>query len=206
MWSALELQNVLLNENRDYEQWLIGFLIASTRSYGVSSAALSGQHGETGTPEYMKRKSILTELLMGDTSEVVLRNNEGTILLSHLEIHRRVPSAFAVEALACRTAVKIAMEKTWSDVIIEGDSLTVIKKCNSRNKDRSMIGAYIMDIKQMVPRSKHFVFKHISRTANTLAHKIATESLRNMNEIYLEGAASDYAEFQRLRESVREPD
>ncbi|MBA0581930.1 hypothetical protein Gorai_024088 [Gossypium raimondii] len=38
-------------------------------------------------------------------SGIVARNNEGTVLLSCLEIHQEVASAFAAEALACHEVV-----------------------------------------------------------------------------------------------------
>ncbi|KAA3480599.1 reverse transcriptase [Gossypium australe] len=139
-------------------------------------------------------------------SGIVVRDNEGSIILSCSGIHKGVPSAFVAEVIACRKTVKIGVENTWPEVIIKGDSLTVIKKCRNKDQDRSVIGAYILDIKNMAYRSKHFVFKHISRIANTLAHKLATESLRRKEGIYLEEIVPEYAENQRLRESVPEPD
>ncbi|KAA3477433.1 reverse transcriptase [Gossypium australe] len=56
-------------------------------------------------------------------SGIVVRNNKGLTLLSCSEIHNEVTSAFAVEALASWKAVKIGLENTWPDVIVEGDSL-----------------------------------------------------------------------------------
>ncbi|KAA3471354.1 reverse transcriptase [Gossypium australe] len=139
-------------------------------------------------------------------SGIVIRDPEGAILFSCSEIHKGVPSAFAAEALACRKAVRIGVENRWTEVIIEEDSRSVINKCRSSDRDKSLLGAYISDIKQMMYRSKPFVFNHIPRSANTIAHEIATESLKSKVGIYLEGRVSEYAENQRLRESVREPD
>ncbi|KAA3481459.1 reverse transcriptase [Gossypium australe] len=65
---------------------------------------------------------------------------------SRIHNKKEVTSAFAAEALACRRAVRIGMENTWPEVIVEGDSYAVIKKCNSKEQDKSMIGAYISDI------------------------------------------------------------
>ncbi|KAA3485049.1 reverse transcriptase [Gossypium australe] len=61
-------------------------------------------------------------------SGIVARNDEGSILFSCSEIDKKVNSAFAAEALACRKAVKMGIENMWPDFIIEGDALTVIKK------------------------------------------------------------------------------
>ncbi|KAA3477128.1 glycine, alanine and asparagine-rich protein-like [Gossypium australe] len=193
------------------------------------------QYGETETQEYIiKRKSAKIKETRSwrcppresvkinfdgafgrqnniSASGIVARNDEGCILLSCSETHKEVTSAFAVEALACQKAVRMGLENTWPEVIVEGDSLVVIKKCNSKDQDKSMIGAYISDIQQMVNRktingTKHFVFKHIPRIANAIAHKIATETLKRKEEFYLEKKVPEYAQKQRFLEWVRKPD
>ncbi|KAG8488697.1 hypothetical protein CXB51_016664 [Gossypium anomalum] len=127
-------------------------------------------------------------------SGIVVRNEEGLVILSCLETHQGVAFAFAAEAVACQKAVQIGVENKWPEVIIEGDSLAIIKKCNSKCQDKSIIGAYISNIQQMTNRSKNFLFKHIPRPANVLAHKIATETLKRREEAYLERRVPEYAE------------
>lgn len=65
-------------------------------------------------------------------SGIVARNSKGVVLLSSSEIHQEIPSAFAAEALACRKAVQIGINMQWPQIIVEGDSLTVIKKCKTK--------------------------------------------------------------------------
>lgn len=43
-------------------------------------------------------------------------------------------SDFAAEAIACRKVVQVGFEQDWPKIIVEGDSLTVIKKCKRRVK------------------------------------------------------------------------
>ncbi|KAA3474465.1 Ribonuclease H-like superfamily protein [Gossypium australe] len=156
---------------------------------------------------------ILQEVLIENhmISGIVARNDEGGILFSCSEIHKKVTSAFAAEALACRKAVKMGIENMWSDIVVEGFALTVIKKCKNKVQDKSMIEAYISDIHQMIDRqnltrSKHFAFSHIPRSANVLAHTIAKESLKRREEFYLEKKISNYAEGRRLLAWIQEPD
>ncbi|KAK5786258.1 hypothetical protein PVK06_040891 [Gossypium arboreum] len=66
------------------------------------------------------------------TSGIVARNSKGVVLLSSSEMHQEIPSAFAAEALACRKAVQIGINMQWPQIIVEGDSLTVIKKCKTK--------------------------------------------------------------------------
>ncbi|MBA0701532.1 hypothetical protein Goari_027014, partial [Gossypium aridum] len=69
---------------------------------------------------------------------IVARDNEGTVLLSCSEIHQRVASAFAVEALVCRKAIQNGIYMQWEKVIIKGDSLSIIRKCKTESPDKSL--------------------------------------------------------------------
>lgn len=81
---------------------------------------------------------------------IVARDSEGTVLLSFSKIYHQVVSAYAAEAIAYRAATRIGINMQWPKIIIERDALVVIKKCKGRNRDRSMIGAYIHDIQQLL--------------------------------------------------------
>ncbi|KAL4298105.1 hypothetical protein GQ457_12G009180 [Hibiscus cannabinus] len=50
-----------------------------------------------------------------------------------------VAYAFIAVALACKQAVMFARDLDFSSVIIEGGSLTVMKKLNASNSDESII-------------------------------------------------------------------
>ncbi|KAG8483101.1 hypothetical protein CXB51_022017 [Gossypium anomalum] len=127
-------------------------------------------------------------------SGIVVRNSEGFVLLSCTDIHHRVLSAFAAEALACRKATKIALNMQEKEIIIEGDSLSVIKKCKAKGEDKSQIGVYIHDIQQLQSKSSRVRFEYTPRSANGLAHTLATESLRRKEEMYMVEDVPTYAE------------
>ncbi|KAA3480967.1 reverse transcriptase [Gossypium australe] len=139
-------------------------------------------------------------------SGVVVRNSEGYVIASKSILHEKVNSAFEAEALACREAVQLGMDLQTEDVIIEGDSLTVVKKCKNVLMDRSLIVSYIFDIQQMRSGFKRIRFEFISRSGNNLAHTIATMSLKNREEFYLEMGVPIYAEEKARDDSEREPD
>ncbi|KAA3455702.1 reverse transcriptase [Gossypium australe] len=61
-------------------------------------------------------------------SGVVVRDSRGNVITSSAVIHRGVQSAFEAEALACRRATQVALDMEKECSIIEGDSLSVIKK------------------------------------------------------------------------------
>ncbi|MFQ6649947.1 hypothetical protein Gotur_023122, partial [Gossypium turneri] len=68
---------------------------------------------------------------------IVARDSERNALLSITELHHQVASAFAAEAIACRTATQIGMNMQWPNIIIEGDALSTIKKCKTQANDKS---------------------------------------------------------------------
>ncbi|KAA3462420.1 reverse transcriptase [Gossypium australe] len=55
-------------------------------------------------------------------SRVVVRDSNGSVLLTSIELHKGVASAFVAEALVCRRATQIALDMNKEEVIIEGDS------------------------------------------------------------------------------------
>ena len=139
-------------------------------------------------------------------SGIVARDSERNILFSCSEIHSNISSAFAAEAITCWRAVQIGTGKGWQFLILEGDSLIIIKKCSTKGQDRSMVGAYIYDIQQKIHGLNNIRFQHTPRSANNLAHILATETLRRREEIYLEMGVPEYAEDQTRYDGVSEPD
>ncbi|KAA3465749.1 reverse transcriptase [Gossypium australe] len=137
---------------------------------------------------------------------VVVRDSSGNILLSSADIHKGVHTTFAAEALAYRRATQIALNMKEEDMIIEGDSLTVIKKCQSTVQDKSQINTYIYDIRSMKSSMRSLTYVFTLRSANRLAHVLPVESLRREEGFYLLHRVPDFAEGQARRDSEREPD
>ncbi|MBA0568906.1 hypothetical protein Golob_006372, partial [Gossypium lobatum] len=121
-------------------------------------------------------------------SGIVVRNVEGIVLLSCSKTHKDVASILAAEVLACR------------------DLLGIIKKCQLKSQDRSQVGAYIHDIQQITDGFNNIVFKYTPRSANGLAHILATKYLKNCEEFYLLKNVPGYAEKQKNADWMREPD
>ncbi|KAK8491089.1 hypothetical protein V6N11_013014 [Hibiscus sabdariffa] len=81
------------------------------------------------------------------TSGVLCRNDEGLIMLAYTLHHVHVSDAFMAEALSCLQAVILARDLGFSKIVVEGDSLTVIKKLCSVAADTSTIIPVIYDIR-----------------------------------------------------------
>ncbi|MFQ6648270.1 hypothetical protein Gotur_020966 [Gossypium turneri] len=91
-------------------------------------------------------------------SGLVARNIRGEILVTKSTLHVGVASPLAVEALACVQAVALGRSMGVDMVEIEGDSLSIIKKCKAKEQDRSEVGALI----EIVSKSKEVSKKYIS--------------------------------------------
>ncbi|KAK8976633.1 hypothetical protein V6N11_057233 [Hibiscus sabdariffa] len=108
-------------------------------------------------------------------SGAIGRNSEGLIMAACAVPHSNVPDAFVAEALACQQAVQLAKDVGFSNVIIEGDSLTVIKKINAGSHDRSVIAPIIADIKELAKNFGAISFRFVRREANKAVHVLARE-------------------------------
>ncbi|KAL4303379.1 hypothetical protein GQ457_10G023210 [Hibiscus cannabinus] len=97
------------------------------------------------------------------TSGVVARDSEGLVLAACVIPHSNVSDAFVAEALACKIAIQFAKDMGLLNVIIEGDSLTVVKKLNSSSHDRSIIAPIIVDIKDMAESFNSISFRFVRR-------------------------------------------
>ncbi|KAL4302611.1 hypothetical protein GQ457_10G021430 [Hibiscus cannabinus] len=142
------------------------------------------------------------------SSGIVFRNNEGLLMAAAVFPHSYVPNSCAAEAQACLDAVSLAHELSFHNIIIEGDSLTVIKKLNSASIDRSLISMSISDVKHLSEGFESVTFKFVNRDCNAAAHQAALLG-RNCSSflIWIEEAPTTIEEIVRKdRRWVDPPD
>ncbi|MFQ6651539.1 hypothetical protein Gotur_023825 [Gossypium turneri] len=82
------------------------------------------------------------------------------------------------EAKACLQAIIMAEDMGFQDICIEGDALTIIRKLNSAEEDRSCISNLIKEIKGRGYNFRSLSFKHVPREANKAAHAMVKEGGR----------------------------
>ncbi|KAH1072753.1 hypothetical protein J1N35_025081 [Gossypium stocksii] len=85
----------------------------------------------------------------------------------------------------CRRLLWVGRELGIKYVIIEGESLTLIKKVQNKKQDKSVIGPYIVDIKDQNATFYECKFQHARRAANKSAHSLASEGLKRGENVYL---------------------
>lgn len=125
VWTTLSIQNILMDTNMDFLQWLTWVCYQYTpRQCSFFCCALWAIQGERNSSEFVKINfdGAYDGRHYQSTPGIMARNDDGTVLLSCSKIHEGVASAFAAEAIACRKAVQIGIEKQWPTIIIEVDS------------------------------------------------------------------------------------
>ena len=77
------------------------------------------------------------------------------------------------EALACRRAMEFAVEVDFSELILEGDNMTVMKSLISLKPNRSRLGHIYEEIQCISAGLRSFAVSFVKRSANTVAHAFA---------------------------------
>ncbi|MBA0674682.1 hypothetical protein Goari_016265, partial [Gossypium aridum] len=137
-------------------------------------------------------------------SMVVVRNPVGEILASMAVGHKVISFSLAAKAEACVQVLQLGIHMGAECAIIEGDSLTTIKKANSDSEDKSEIRAITKNIQQYKENFQQIIFRHISRSANSLTHHLAKESLKKGEDNNLSGE-SQISYAGQKREEDNEP-
>ncbi|KAK7843426.1 hypothetical protein CFP56_012615 [Quercus suber] len=82
-----------------------------------------------------------------------------------------------IEALALRWAIRFATETSFDCVIIESDSLSVVKAIQDTVESICHIGHIIDDVRHLAKAMKSCEFHHKKREANQVAHTLARNAI-----------------------------
>ncbi|KAK8988192.1 hypothetical protein V6N11_065788 [Hibiscus sabdariffa] len=138
----------------------------------------------TGSVVKFNFDSAFSSHIRTATLGVVGRNSSGLIMAACSDSYSHVVDACIAEALACKQAVLFARDLAFSSVIIEGDSLTIIKKLNASSFDRSIISPIVYDIKDVARCFDSISFRFVRRDANNVAHVLAHECQSQQGPLY----------------------
>ncbi|KAK5826301.1 hypothetical protein PVK06_021218 [Gossypium arboreum] len=102
-------------------------------------------------------------------------------------IHFDIATPLTAEVHVGLQAVKLGIFIGFNKMEVVGDSRTVIKKCQSTDIDKSVIGAIIRDIQSKKDKFEEIKFHFILKVENTYAHVIVKEALKRRESYYLMG-------------------
>ncbi|KAL4302067.1 hypothetical protein GQ457_10G012170 [Hibiscus cannabinus] len=106
-------------------------------------------------------------------SGIIFRDSAGVVLAAGCFSHHNVLNTFAAEALACYQALVLAHDLSYMRIVLEGVSLSVIKKFRHFSEDRSFIGMLIKAIKRKIRSFDSTTVLFYPRACNKPAHYIA---------------------------------
>jgi ribonuclease HI len=100
-------------------------------------------------------------------------------------------------------AAEFCRDLGFLDVILEGDSLSVIQAIRNPNMSWTAYGQIIGDAKMVLSTRRSWMVNHVRRTANFAANTLAKAALRFSSEaIWLEEIPPCIAEIVSLEQSA----
>nr|POE61666.1 hypothetical protein CFP56_50558 [Quercus suber] len=119
----------------------------------------------------------LEEWSKRDFGEITNLLQEKKKKLHKLGEEPRTEAIIQQEAELRREAIRFAIETSFNCVIIESDSLGVVKAIQDSADSTCHIGHIIEDMKQLAKALKSYDFHHTKRKANQVAHTLARNAI-----------------------------
>jgi ribonuclease HI len=110
---------------------------------------------------------------------VVLRDHQGAFRAGESLFFPHVSDPERAELLACHRAVQLAREKGIRKIQLETDCQGAVSKLTGGEMDRSAHGPLVEDIKKLLQDFEDALVKHVRRTCNEVAHKLAKMGCEN---------------------------
>jgi ribonuclease HI len=133
---------------------------------------------------------------------VVLRDHHGSFISGACHFFSLVSEPEQAELLACRMGLQLAKSLGLRKVVLETDCATAVVKMVDKELDRSIHGSIVEEIKGLLQDFEEVRVKHVRRSGNMVAHKLAKFSCIDKScnrwvvvppEYIVETLASDYA-------------
>jgi len=77
------------------------------------------------------------------------------------------------ETLACRKAMEFVVDVGFNELIIEGDSINVMRALSSLSLNLSVVGNVVADIQCLISGLSRVSFSWVKRDCNQVAHVLA---------------------------------
>ena len=108
---------------------------------------------------------------------VVIRDSMGQVLASCSKVVNQTHSSSEVEAMVAGLVLSFAAKLGVKNVILEGDSLLVMKALTEFEISMSHIGPLINDAKYYSNKFEKLLYSHVTRDCNSIAHSLAKHAL-----------------------------
>ncbi|MBA0804402.1 hypothetical protein Gohar_003989 [Gossypium harknessii] len=114
----------------------------------------------------------------------VVRNAEGLIMAACTHLNEYIMDSTVAVACAYLQSITFAEDLGFRKIIVEGDSLIVIKKMRTPVDDKSCISAPVKEVKARIRSFESLNFSFVPRCANNAAHVLAEERQSHASSMY----------------------
>ncbi|XP_042972982.1 uncharacterized protein LOC122304783 [Carya illinoinensis] len=104
---------------------------------------------------------------------VVIRDSDGLFVVTLCSSMDLDTDPLLGEAVVARRATSFCAELGLNDIILEGDSLAMVKAVQHREDSWSSSGIIIRDVKLMLSKTCHWSIHYVPREVNVIAHHLA---------------------------------
>ncbi|XP_041025440.1 uncharacterized protein LOC121265838 [Juglans microcarpa x Juglans regia] len=108
---------------------------------------------------------------------VIVRNSEGAVMASLCSSMDLFPDPLLGEAIATRRDSSFCVDLGFQHVILEGDSLLVVKAIQIKEDSWSDSGLVVRDIKILLSKFLSWSVLHVHKEVNVIAHHLAKIAL-----------------------------
>ncbi|KAL0010905.1 hypothetical protein SO802_006013 [Lithocarpus litseifolius] len=114
----------------------------------------------------------------------MIRNERGEVMAAFSAIGPSVSGSEEAETLACRKVVEFAIDVGFSELIIEGDSINVMRALSSPSLDLSICGNVVADIQWLIHGIRRVSFNWVRSDCKRAAHVLARYASNLNVEMY----------------------
>nr|KAK5846143.1 hypothetical protein PVK06_002414 [Gossypium arboreum] len=199
LWALWYRRNKLIHEGVKFSlQDLLGFI----RGYGQEISLCQEKLGVScrslpkefwSPPDLGFIKLNFNTTFQSDsrtfTTTILARGSKGEIVGAETYLFEDVVDAFLAEARACERALLFAFRMGFRCLVVERDSLTVIKKkLKIKEEDKSILRSIIHHIRNLENCFEEVSYLFVPRLVNRAAHTLAIEGRRRQSSsIWVDG-------------------
>ena len=113
----------------------------------------------------------------------VIHNGEGEVMAAMAARGRPVSGSEEAEVLACHKALEIAVDASFTELLVEGDNISVMQIILRSRPNESRLGHLYEDIKHLCAGLQVVSVGWVGRTANGVAHCLSQFAYGLVDEI-----------------------
>jgi ribonuclease HI len=130
---------------------------------------------------------------------IIVRDHCGMVCAAKSEVIQMLHEPGAGEAWGALRATEFCVEMGFFDIILEGDSLTVVKAIGDAEASMRPFGQIVEDIKEVLGSLRSWLICHVKRDANQAAHGLAKNAtVTSMEQNWIEETPNCISDIVKL--------